>query len=93
MSAAKRQSRSYCAEASDQEPVPKKCSSNDIRRFFLTGRLTRCPHVQGKIINETAGRQLHDSNIAITIRFLNYNSYIHTAMASCISLDIIIVVD
>ena len=56
MSAAKRQSRSYHAEASDQEPEPKKCLSNDIRRFFLTGRLTRCPHVQGKVINETGSR-------------------------------------
>ena len=42
-------------------------------------------------MNWLGGRQLHDSNIAITIRFLNYNSYIHTA--SCVSLDIIVVVD
>ena len=62
ISAAKHQSRSYCAEASEQEPMLKKLPSNDIRSFYLTGRLSRRPCVQGKVINEMAGRQLHDSD-------------------------------
>ena len=62
MSAVKRLSRSYCAEASEQEPVPKKCPSNDIQSFFSNRPISRHRRVQGKVINETAGKQLHDSD-------------------------------